>query len=104
MGTTRAQRRRALARIRGREAVATSEMAQVRAVAGGLVSQGGLAMTYLALTLTCISQSLGTSPSWVLARVAASANLIVAVVLAEGWRRARRFLGAHLDVDVRAPR
>lgn len=104
--TTAVQRRRARRRIRGSEPTAAPDVVLVRAVATGLANQGGPVLTYLAITLISVGQTLGSSPLWllVLAGVAAAGNLVITVVLACDYRRARHFLTTRPSLEQKARR
>lgn len=99
--TSTAERRGALRQIRSGQASAPGQVAPVRAVATALASQGGPSLTYTGVTLTSVALAFGPYPPWflVLAGLAAGGNAVVAVMLIKGYRRGRRFLGAHPDVD-----
>lgn len=94
--SSREQRRHALGVIRSGGAPAPGEQALVVAVAAGLASHAGVALTYAGLALTSASLALGTSSTPVVAAVvAAVGNAVVAVALAARWRRGRGYLDAH---------
>lgn len=95
--SSREQRRHALGVIRSGGVPALGEQALVAAVAAGLASHAGVALTYAGLALTSASLALGTSstPVVVAAVVAAVGNAVVAVVLAARWRGGRGYLDAY---------
>lgn len=103
-GTTEAQRSMALRVIHGGLAAPADEVALVRQVARGRVSQGAFVITSVIITLLLLSAVDTGSPSWlqVMAPVVALVNVGIAVVIALKVRRARRFLAAGPDVQ-RAP-
>lgn len=106
LGTTDAQRRMALRVIHHGLAAPPDEVALVREVARGRVSQGAFVVTSVVITLLFLS-AVGTgSPSWlqVMAPVVALVNVGIAVVISLRVRRARRFLAAGPDVERAASR
>ena len=98
--TSREQRRDALRTIRAGQPAAPDQAGLVHEVAAALASHGGPALTSAGLALTCLSLALGPRPTpvVVLAAVAALVNAVVAAVMAQRWRRGRRFLAADRDV------
>lgn len=92
--TTKAQRRMALRVIDHGLAPPPDEVALVRQVAQGRVSQGAFVLTSVVITLLGLSTVGSGSPSWlqVASPVVALVNFAIAMVIAIRARRARRFL------------
>lgn len=106
-GTTEAQRSMALRVIHGGQAAPVDEVALVREVARGQVSQGAFVITSSVVITLLLLSAVGTgSPSWlqVTSPVVGLVNVGIAVVIALRVRRARRFLAAGPEVRRAASR